>query len=452
MSHRLPPPPTGSRFADPSRISRRRLMAGAGAGFAAAALPWSLRQAHAVGAPPLRFIAWPMFNGAEDRFFLPSAGNLAAMSTVTAPLAKWQKQITFVTGVNMSGSQNHFAVRSMYSGATIVDYTSPDPTAKSIDQLIGDKWMATAPTSMHSLHLGVIPADAYSLYQLKGRSTLFFAPKPVDYEANPVTAYDRTFGSPSTPTIARPDFSADVNALLDKEMGTLNTRLQASTLELAKLQQHQDALRGLRTKPAGMVTPPNMMGMSTPLPSVEKLRTTLQGNPKGAYRNELYSDMFDAQVDILARALVTGLTRVGTIQAGSADGDQVDPVGPGYPHHGTSHGDQTIFAKCQNWYMTKLARLLAALDVPDPLDPTGKTVLYNSVIVVMSECLPVTHASTSVPTMLMGNGAGLLNAGRMIAGNGVTNKAIMQTVLGMAGVAASEAPQFGTQIMSELKV
>ncbi|HEX3696165.1 MAG TPA: DUF1552 domain-containing protein [Polyangia bacterium] len=426
-------------------------MAGAGAGLAAASLPWSLRQAHAAGAPPLRFIAWPMFNGAEDPFFLPSAGNLAAMSTVTEPLKNWQKQITFVTGVNMSGSENHFAVRSMFSGATIPDYTSPDPTAKSIDQLIADKWMATAPTAMHSLHLGVIPADAYNLYQLKGRSTLFFAPKPVDYEANPVTAYDRTFGAPSVPTIVRPDFSADVNALLDKEMGTLSTRLQASTAELAKLKQHQDALVGLRSKPTATVTPPNMVGMTAPLPSVEKLRTNLQGNPQAAYRNDYYSDMFDAQVDILARALVTGLTRVGTLQAGSADGDQVDPVGPGYPHHGTSHGDQTIFAQCQRWYMTKLARLLAALDVPDPLDPTGKTVLYNSVIVVMSECLPVTHSSNSVPTMLMGNGAGLLKAGSMISGNGVTNKAILQTVLGMAGVAASDAPQFGTQTMAELK-
>jgi hypothetical protein len=51
----------------------------------------------------------------------------------------------------------------------------------------------------------------------------------------------------------------------------------------------------------------------------------------------------------------------------------------------------------------------------------------------------------------MGNGAGLLKAGSMISGNGVTNKAILQTVLGMAGVAASDAPRFGTQTMAELK-
>jgi hypothetical protein len=452
MRHRSPKSPIGPT-ADLGRISRRHLLAGAGAGLAASALPWSSRQAHALTGPPLRFIAWPMFNGAEDRFYAPSAGNLAAMSPVTEPLAKWQKQITFVRGINMAGSNNHFAVRSMYSGASIPDYIVPDPKVKSIDQLIADKWMTTAPSSMHSLHLGVIPADAYSLYQLKGRSTLFFTgTKPVDYEANPVTAYDRTFGSPLAPSTARADFSADVAALLDKEMGLLTTRLRVSNVELAKLQQHTDALKALRSKPGGRVMPPMMPGMTTPLPSVEKLRANLEGNPKAAYRNEYYSDMYDAQVDILSRAIVSGLTRVGTIQAGSADGDQVDPVGPGYPHHGTSHGDQTIFSQCQKWYMSKLARLLTALDVPDPLDMTGKTVLYNTIIVVISECLPVSHSSDNVPVMLIGNGGGLLNAGRLVMATGATNKTIMQTVLSMAGVMPSEAPNFGTQVMPELRL
>jgi hypothetical protein len=391
-----------------------------------------------------------MFNGAEDRFFLPSAGNLAAMSTVTEPLKNFTKQITFVKGINMSGSNNHFAVRSMYSGASIPNYESPDPTAKSIDQLIADKFMATGPSQMRSLHLGVIPADAYSLYQLKGRSTLFFAPKPVDYEANPVTAFDKVFGGPAVPMTTRPDYSADVAAILDAEMGALGNRVKASTLEAAKLQQHNLALRGLRTTNPGMVLPPAMAG--TPLPSVEKLRANLMGQPKAAYRNEYFSDMFDAQVDILARAIVSGLTRVGTLQAGSADGDQVDPVGPGYPHHGTSHGGQDAFSQCQKWYMSKLARLLQALDVPDPLDTTGKTVLYNTVIVVMAECLPVSHSSDGVPTMIIGGGAGMLKPGQFLTLSGATNKAIMQSVLKMAGVTATEAPHFGTTTIAELRV
>ena len=149
------------------------------------------------------------------------------------------------------------------------------------------------------------------------------------------------------------------------------------------------------------------------LASVEKLRPALQGNAKDAYKHALFSDIFDAQVDIMARALVSGLTRVATLQAGSADGNAIVPVDRGYPHHNTSHGNQTIFSQCQRWYMTKLERLLAALDVPDPLDPGGKTVLYNTAIVVMAECLPVSHGSESVPTFVVGNAGGLLRAGHL---------------------------------------
>ena len=113
---------------------------------------------------------------------------------------------------------------------------------------------------------------------------------------------------------------------------------------------------------------------SGPLASVEKLRPLLLGKPRDAYKSAYYSDMFDAQVDIMARVLISGQSRVATLQAGSADNDLIVPVGRGYPHHVTSHGDQTVYASLVNWYFTKMARFMAALDVPDPLAP-GSTVL-----------------------------------------------------------------------------
>ncbi|MEA2699259.1 MAG: hypothetical protein QOI66_3530 [Myxococcales bacterium] len=443
---RLPP-----RAARP--FSRRRLLASAS--LAAAALPFAARprRAHGVTAAPLRLILWPMMNGAEDRFFLPSAGNLAAMSTVTEPLKTYQGQITFLKGINVSGSDNHFAVRSIFSGATIPNYDSPNPSNKSADQIVADAFTAQGLHKLHSLHLGVIPADSYELYQLYGRSTLFFAPKPVDYEANPVTAFDRIFNGGVAPNAMPPpvvpNYGPEVADLLDAEMGEYADRIKSSGAELSKIVQHRDALRAVRptnTQPMGMA--PMMGPKAGSLASVEKLRASLQGNARAAYKQAYYSDIFDAQVDILASAVVSGLTRVATLQSGSADGNQVDPVGPGYPHHNTSHGTQDIFAQCQRWYMTKLARLLQALDVPDPLDSTGKTVLYNSVILVMSECLPISHSSNSVPTMVMGSGGGALNAGRFINANGATNKAVLQTLLKVMGVPM--ASQFGTQTIAEL--
>jgi hypothetical protein len=445
----------------PGRLTRRRLLEHAGV--SAAALPFLLgraRSAHAAG-PPLRFILWPMLNGAEAQHFWPNPGNLAAMSVVTEPLRAYQKSMTFVRGVNISGSENHYAVRSMFSGFNVSSYMSGDPTVKSADQLVADHFATTGPSPLRSLHLGVIPADSISFYQRVGRSTFFFAPKPVDYEANPVTAYDRVFSGggggaapppPSPMGMPAVDYTNDILDLTDAELGELSQLLRDSTGERAKIDQHREALRSLRPAPAGTppVAPPAPPPTGT-LASVEKLRPALQGKAADAYKSQYFSDIFDAQVDILARAVVSGLTRVATLQAGSADGNAIVPVEGGRQHHNTSHGNQTIFSKCQQWYSTKFARLLQALDVPDPLDKVGgKTVLYNSVILLLAECLPVSHSSAGVPCLVAGNGGGLLRAGGYI-NSGMNNKAVIQTLLGMFGVSPGVAGHFGSTTISELR-
>jgi hypothetical protein len=454
-------------------VTRRQLLARTGA--AAAAWPFLGRGLANAAGPPLRLILWPSLNGAEAQYFWPSPGNLGAMSAVTSPLAPYQKQITFVSGVNIEGSFNHMAVRSMFTGFPIADYASPDPTVKSLDQVMADYFAGSGPTPMKSLHLGAIPADSLGLYQLYGRSTFFFSPKPVDYEANPVTAFDRIFkgatappaptpGSPTGPT-GPVSYDSDVLDLVDAELAEMSGKVKDSPGELRKLDQHRAALKGLRpaaptpTLPGMTPAPPSSMGApgllsscdASMLASVEKLRPNLQGKPGAAYQHQYYSDIFDAQIDIMSRALICGLTRVATLQAGSADGNVTDPVGPGYPHHNTSHGNQMIFTQCQNWYATKFLRLLKSLDVPDPLDSSGKTVLYNSVILWMSECLPVGHESNRVPTLIAGNAGGALKAGAYLDLKSVSNKALLQSVVGMMGAGTSMSGHFGGQTISELR-
>ena len=82
----------------------------------------------------------------------------------------------------------------MFSGFPVANYDTAEPNVKSADQVIADHLATGATTPIKSLHLGVIPADSINYYQRYGRSTFFFAPRPVDYEANPVTAFDRVFG------------------------------------------------------------------------------------------------------------------------------------------------------------------------------------------------------------------------------------------------------------------
>ena len=63
----------------------------------------------------------------------------------------------------------------------------------------------------------------------------------------------------------------------------------------------------------------------TPMDTVESLRGELEGNAAAPYQDALFERIFDAQVDIMARALISGVTRVGTLQAGSADGNVIVP-------------------------------------------------------------------------------------------------------------------------------
>ena len=143
---------------------------------------------------------------------------------------------------------------------------------------------------------------------------------------------------------------------------------------------------------------------------------------------------------------------VGTIQANSADGNVMVPVdGKSYQHHATSHTDQRLFARIQTWYAGKMLRLLKALDVRDPLEPAGKTVLYNSIVVWMAECMPANHDSMSIPVTLFGNAGGALKAGVLVQAQGATNKTLMQTILKLLGVAASAAPQFGGDTITGLR-
>src|SRR6185436_4292927 len=146
MKNRLPP-----------NFSRRSLLRAAGAATVASAFPTAQAFAQA-GKQPLRLICWPLFNGAESGNFYPGGSDAAQMSTITEPIRKWGSLITFIKGVGISGSSNHQAIRSMYTGGNVGSYTTPDPVLPSVDSLVADGITKQLPSQLKKVHLGVIPA------------------------------------------------------------------------------------------------------------------------------------------------------------------------------------------------------------------------------------------------------------------------------------------------------
>lgn len=425
-------------------LHRRTLLRGLGAASLTLPLigsPWRRSQAAAPDAR--RLVLIPMLNGINGEFFWPTGSQ---MKLACEPLQPFADRLTFVRGIDMDGSENHYAVRSMFTGFPVSSYDSPDPDVPSIDQVVANAFEQQAATGLRSLHLAAIPALSIEHYQKHGRSTFFFAPEPVHYDANPVTAFDKHFGAldPGAEPAPSVDLRAEVIAAQQAELDQLSARLSASPTELAKLQQHHSALGALAS---GTAPPPPTDCSAAPLASVEALRAQLEGNEPGAYDNAIYSEIYDAQVDILARALVCGLTRVGTLQANEADGNNIVPVLGGRPHHLTSHEYGETFAICQQWYASKIARLLTALDVDDPLDP-GTTVLDNTCVLWMSECNP-NHGGTDIALLYAGSAGGRMPTGSVIDVDGATNKNLMRTIAEVMG-AGSGADHFGGQAIEEL--
>lgn len=387
----------------------------------------------------------PLLNGVDHQYFWPGP----AGSVVTEPLAGFLDQLTFVRGLDIDGSWDHMAVRSMFTGAPINSYEAADPQVKSIDQVVADHFEATAPSARRSVHLGALPANSIELYQLYGRSTFFFNPTPVDYDANPVTAFDKLFAdlggdSPPPPSTPELDLSDHSREILMAELLELRTRVEGSS-EFDKVDEHHAALEALGGP--GTTPPPTPLSCSNdPLPSVEALRAELQGNEAAAYRHDLYEPIIDAQVDVLARTVACGLTRVATLQANSADGNALVPVLGGRPHHDTSHGSQQEFALVQQWYASKLARLLTALDVDDPLDP-GRTVLDNSCVLWMAECNPG-HGSEDIVALYAGSLGGRLTTGTTVDVQGATNKHLLRTLCEAVGAPGGD--HFGNDTLPEI--
>ena len=70
--------------------------------------------------------------------------------------------------------------------------------------------------------------------------------------------------------------------------------------------------------------------------------------------------------------------------------------------------------------------------------------LDNTLLVMIAECLPVSHSSGNVPVMLLGKLGGQVKTGGVINGGG-NNKALMATVLRAFG---QDGAQFGTAVIN----
>jgi Protein of unknown function (DUF1552) len=463
-------------------FSRRNLLRALSAGVIPGGLAPRARPVQAQEtARPLRLVCFPMLNGAPTKGTYENIGpnmfwpeNFSALSRITDPLLAYSARLTFVRGLWIDGANNHQAIRSLFSGAVVDNYDVPaDVKLPSIDQVVA-RHLQSGPlrTKLDSLHLAASPADFIHLYK-SGRSNFFFAESgALDYEANPVKAFDTLFGDAAS--VGPPPAAADGSLrkqsldLLVAENDELAASLIASPTEAVKLHDYSAALVKLRDA-TGATT--STQCTPFPIPVVERLRPSLGKGADGLYQDEnayladLYPDIVAAQFSIMAHALNCGLTRVATLQASDADNGRgaVAPVrapdGNLYAHHTASHMDLTYFGEYQRWYSQMLADFLRQLDVPDPLG-TGETVLDNTVVLWLAECHPADHGSWRLPCAYLGNAGGKLKTGTIVNLDPTdyhnltaapSNKMLLRSVCRAFGVPDEASPHFGPTRITELE-
>jgi len=196
------------------------------------------------------------FNNLPHQLFWPS--NFSTLSPVTEPLLPYAQHLTFVRGMWLDGAFNHPAVRSIYTGAYlgVNDYDQPPVTVASIDQIIADHIQSgPAPTPLRSLHLAAAPADHIGLYH-NGRSTFFFGEGgvPLDFEANPVTAYDRLFGERAAqiPTPSRGELKRQALDIIMADIDSLDRRVEPLIRERRKLERYRELIHDLQRDTPGI--------------------------------------------------------------------------------------------------------------------------------------------------------------------------------------------------------
>lgn len=439
-----------------SNQSRRRFLRTAAAG--ALGLPLLqplLRSASAnPSAVPQRLVLFPSLNGTRHPDFWPGADG--RLQSITSPLEPLRDKVTFVRGLAMSGSWDHFAIRSMFTGAPIRSYADPEPSVRSFDQIVADSFEAGGSSPLRSLHLGARPAQ-YLGAAFNGRQNIFrTASEAVRVRANPVDVYDELFAAGEPPPAPMPpagtSWEREALGISLAELDDLGRRGLGPS-QSRKVTSHQAALSALLPEDeGGGPTVPMAVQCDGGLESVEALRAAIGGNEAAAYEDVHFPLIADAQVDIIAKAISCGLTRVATLQSSWADGDVTVPVegGARLPWHPTSHDRAEAYALLQRWYVGKLMRLAQLLDTPDPLDASGATtVLDNTVILWMSECEP-SHNADEISCMIVGGRCAGLNTGGIV--QGTSNVHLLRTLAQALGVDGAGADQFGSETISELLV
>jgi hypothetical protein len=420
----------------------------------------------------------------------PSAWSLAPFQ---ASLMPYQADLLLLNGLdykfirdqpNPNGGEinGHACFPGMLTGAfyqSLVAATSSDIGGGiSVDQYIGNQLKASGYAGLPSLNLGAFVKST-------GRLSWKAAGQVVLPDADPYHVFNTYFAGKITPTgtggsgVTGSGGAAGMSgqsmasitqqmqkSILDSVIGDLN-RFSATvgTADKQRIQNHLDSVRSMEltlTPPttgtgagaggsgAGPITSSGAAACNPPVFAGTKLDINNTSNVPALVK---------MQMDLAVAAFASDLTRVVVMQItdqgaanliltnlGFASGGPNGNTGDLNGYHSIAHRNDMDKVTCDTWFQSQIAYIVGALK--GITDPSGKSMLDNSVVVAMNNMRTGTHETTGVPVVMAGSCGGYFKTGRSLALTSTPNNALLVSLCGAMGfpVATFGQAQYGGEL------
>jgi uncharacterized protein DUF1552 len=406
------------------RISRRRMLLGAGG--AALALPFlpSIMEARAAGGAPKRFLFVFTSNGQQPDNWYPydppswqnlgpnarsAAFSAGDISPIMGPEFEALKpKLTLIRGLDFInlGDGGHKAYAPL--AAHVLDGALDNPT---IDQILaGSNKVYPTPPTVRSVH-------AMIKQEFQSPTTVSVAEVGGNFEDVPAETsvavnFQRLFGSFQEPTAdpleeKRRSLRLGVIDRVREDYDALVKSPRLSSDDKDRLVAHAELLHDLHERLSTL----NTVSCTKPDEPVD-LSAAVDAN---------LPEITRMHIDLVVAAFKCDLTRVATIMLCPGT-DLRDfsflPGGPVGEHHGLSHDkDVTKLQIINQWYAQQYAYLLSRLDETVEEPNSGRTYLDNSLVYWGNEdgCNGYdAHSPKCMPVMLAGSAGGAFTTGRYL--------------------------------------
>ena len=410
--------------------TRRKFIRNAGAltasGLVLPGLDLFSSRARAQGAAPKRFVVIMGAMGMRTRLWVTGTPSNYELGRLMQPISRHKRNITFLRGIRqMYCNHEDGGGPCVLTGDTGQSKGGPAKHA-SIDQVIAANNRPSAALStgefLRSIQCGVGVKTA------GGRSALVHSGpgKVIAPENDPGKLFDRIFNN--VPTGGGSTGSSGFERQLDLRQRFLDIH-KADLDEITKiagkedkvrLEQHTDAITTLENEidelrggevPVAECSAPNRYGAGDVM------------------NGDNFGRIATAHTDIISRAFACDVTRVASLQLlfDGGGGIRAKFLGSQWESniHDGMHMDGSYADGIEGWYIDVLGQLMDRLDVEDPFDPNGNTILHNTTILFTSNLVYPSHNGNSTyrngeqdthdhPLLIAGRGGGYFRNNQML--------------------------------------